>query len=83
MAEFSKQWCEINDSDMPWDFDIDEVASKLTPEYGLPYICEGFGFTYIAKDEKNNVVLGFPDYITNTIKYTIKWKTYKEVINEL
>jgi len=30
MADFSKQWCEINDSDMPWDFDIDELAKKIT-----------------------------------------------------
>lgn len=77
MADFSKQWCEINDPDMPWDFDIKEVANKLDPEYGLPYICEGFGFTYVAKDEKGSVVLGFPDYTTDTIE----WKTYNEVIN--
>ena len=77
MADFSKQWCEINDPDIPWDFDIDEVASELTPEYGLPYICEGFGFTYIAKDIKGDVVLGFPNYTTDTIE----WKTYKEVID--
>ena len=29
MADFSKQWCEINDPDMPWDFDILEEAEKL------------------------------------------------------
>jgi hypothetical protein len=77
MADFSKQWCEINDSDMPWDFDIEEIADRLDPEYGLHYICEGFGFTMIAKDEKGNVILGFPDYVTNAID----WKTYNEVIN--
>jgi hypothetical protein len=77
MAEFSKQWCELNDSDMPWDFDIEEVANKLTPEYCLPYICEGFGFTVVAKDKNGNIELGFPNYTT----YTIEWKTYKKVID--
>ncbi len=77
MAEFSKQWCEINDPEMPWDFDILEIAEQLEPEYGLSYICEGFGFTFIAKDEKGNIVLGFPDYITDMME----WKTYNEVIN--
>jgi hypothetical protein len=77
MADFSKQWCEKNDPDMPWDFDIDEIASRLTPEYGLPYICEGFGFTYIAKDKDGDLLLGFPDWYTGGVRY----KTYKEVIN--
>jgi len=76
MADFSKQWCEINDDEMPWDFDILEIAEQLEPEYALPYICEGFGFTFIAKDEKGDIVLGFSDYITDTIE----WKTYNEVI---
>jgi hypothetical protein len=77
MADFSKQWCDFNDPEISWDFDIEEIANGLEPEYGLPYICEGFGFTYIAKDEKGDVVLGFPNYTTDTIE----WKTYKEVIN--
>ena len=77
MAEFSKQWCEINDPNMPWDFDIEEIANDLDPEHGFMCICEGFGFTFVAKDEKGNVVLGFPDYTTDIIE----WKTYKEVIN--
>lgn len=76
MADFSKQWCEINDPEMPWDFDILEVAKELEPEYGLPYICEGFGFTFIAKNEKGDIVLGFPDYITDMME----WKTYNEII---
>ena len=29
MADFSKQWCEINDSKISWDFDIDEIASEF------------------------------------------------------
>lgn len=77
MADFSKQWCELNDPDMPWDFDILKVAEGIPPEYGMSYICEGFGFTLIAKDEKGDIVLGFPDYIEEKMN----WKTYNEVIN--
>ena len=78
MAEFSKQWCELNDSRMPWDFDILEEAKDLKPEHGFMCICEGFGFTYIAKNENGDIVLGFPDYNTDIIE----WKTYNEVVNE-
>jgi hypothetical protein len=77
MADFSKQWCEINDPEMSWDFDIEEIANGLEPEYGLPYICEGFGFTYIAKDKEGNILLGFSDYDIDRTE----WKTYKEVID--
>lgn len=49
MAEFSKQWCELNDPDMPWDFDIVEVANNLKQNFYKPYICEGFGFSAIGK----------------------------------
>ena len=77
MADFSKQWCEINNPEMPWDFDILQIAEELEPEYGLPYICEGFGFTWIVKDEKGDIMLAFPDYVTDTVEY----KTYKEVID--
>ena len=31
MADFSKQWCEINDPEMPYDFDILEEAAKCKP----------------------------------------------------
>jgi len=77
MASFSKQWCEINDPEMPWDFDILEIAGGLEPNYRLHYICEGFGFNFIGKDEDNNIMLGFPNYID----MKITWKTYNEVIN--
>ena len=77
MADFSKQWCEINDPEISWDFDIEEIANGLEPEYGLPYICEGFGFAGIAKDKEGNILLGFSDYNIDRTE----WKTYKEVID--
>jgi hypothetical protein len=48
MADFSKQWCEINDPEMLWDFDILEEAHKLKPDYYVSIICEGFGFDAIG-----------------------------------
>ncbi len=76
MADFSKQWCEINDPEMPWDFDILEVAESITPQYGKSYICEGFGFIAIAKDDEDNILLAFSEGAEK-----INWKTYNEVIN--
>ena len=77
MADFSKQWCEINDPDMPWDFDIDELAKKLRPGSYMHAICEGIGFHVIARNEEGELLLGFPDYDTEEILFS----TYKEVID--
>jgi len=78
MAEFSKQYCEINDPEFPWDFDIEKEAEALEPEYGIHMICEGFGFTMIAKDETGNILLGFPD---EELAY-VKWIPYLQFIQE-
>ena len=48
MADFSKQWCDENDPEMPHDFDIMEEFSKLKPGYAISYICEGYGFVSIG-----------------------------------
>jgi hypothetical protein len=62
MADFSKQWCEINDPEMPWDFDILEEANKLKPDYYISIICEGFGFFGIGKKSDGTIQLYFgPD----------------------
>lgn len=76
MADFSKQWCEINDSEMPYDFDIIEEASKLKPNYSINHICEGFGFIAIGKTEDDEIVLAIPNYDDNTMT----WKAYDEIV---
>ena len=48
MADFSKQWAEIYDSEFPWDFDIEEEAETIPKGYYKPMICEGFGFVAIG-----------------------------------
>lgn len=49
MAEFSKQWCEANDPELPWDFDIEEEFHKLEPGEFVSVICEGYGFLGLQK----------------------------------
>ncbi len=50
MADFSKQYVERYDSDMKWDFDIDEVFDEMPVSSFKPIICEGFGFFGLHKD---------------------------------
>jgi len=59
MANFSKQWCDINDPEMPYDFDIEEVAGSLQAGYAVPEICEGFGFSFVGKGHEGKTILGF------------------------
>ena len=48
MAEFSKQYCEIYEPDMDWDFDIEEIVESIPKGHYKPIICEGFGFLGIG-----------------------------------
>lgn len=73
MAEFSKQWCDMHDpGGLRPDFDIDEVLDSLQPGYYKPYICEGFGFIAIGKDEKGEGILAF----TEEIGDVALWENY-------
>jgi hypothetical protein len=76
MADFSKQWCEINDPEMRYDFDILEEANKLEPNSYVSMICEGFGFVAIAKDETGEVLLALKDWDTDTTS----WMPYNEIV---
>lgn len=61
MADFSKQWCEIYDPEMPWDFDIEVEADSIPWEHFRPMICEGFGFIGIGITSEGKIELIFPD----------------------
>jgi hypothetical protein len=76
MADFSKQYCEIYDPEMSFDFDILEEAKHIQPGYYISMICEGFGFIAISKDENNEILLAVP---TKDGEY-VHWKEYNEVI---
>ncbi len=66
MADFSKQWAELYDSEFPWDFDIEAEAETIPKGYYKQMICEGFGFiaievgldgkTYLIFDGGNNQI---------------------------
>ena len=57
MAEFSKQYCQLNDMGFDGDFDVYEEWSKLKPGFSVAYICEGLGFNAIARPEHSDTVL--------------------------
>ncbi len=78
MTQYSKQWCEIWDTERKWDFDIDVIAKDLYRERYFPIACEGLKLKCIHKDSHGNIWLGF---IENNGYYT-GWKRYTQVINE-
>jgi len=61
MAEFSKQYCEIYEPDLNWDFDIDEVVMEIPKGHFKSIICEGFGFVGIGHRMDNTICLLFDD----------------------
>jgi hypothetical protein len=78
MAEFSKQYVQnFEMSDEGYDFDIEEIAKELEPSQVTKMICEGFGFTWIMKDDKGEIFLIFPNYETGEFTY----RTIEETIN--
>ena len=77
MSDFSKQWCDLNDPEMPHDWDIEQIASTIDPGNYKAYICEGFGFTAIGKDLSGEIVLYFP----SSNLEDGDWKDYTNFIN--
>ncbi len=59
MADFSKQWAEIYDTEFPWDFDIEVEAEAIPKGYYKPMICEGFGFIAIEVGLDGEIYLIF------------------------
>lgn len=79
MAEFSKQYIQNFESELgKWDFDIEEIANGLEPEFYTPIICEGLGFVAIGKDIKGGVILAYRNETTDLIY----WKSLEETIKE-
>ena len=65
MADFSKQWCESYDPDMPWDFDIIEEANHKALESPVDF--ESI-IKQAKKDKRKNILLlisrdGKPSYL--------------------
>jgi hypothetical protein len=77
MAEFSKQYCQLNDMGFDGDFDVYEEWAKLKPGFTVAYICEGFGFLAIGKRESGDSVLVFMD---NYDEHGGKWIDFDEMV---
>lgn len=86
MAEFSKQYCELNNMGFDGDFDIMEELEELEDGHYMSLICEGFGFCLIAKDAYGKCMLGFEnkDAEIDWIHYDEYLENYqiKDRINE-
>lgn len=82
MAEFSKQWAEINDPEFPWDFDIEKEAETIPPGHYKPMICEGFGFTAISKEQDGTTMLYFPDWEFTGTEEIARWIEYERFIEQ-
>jgi hypothetical protein len=76
MADFSKQWCEINDPEMPYDFDIKEIFKRLGLNSYENWICEGFGFVGVG-NVNGDCMLLMP---TDDEPEMGQWLSYDEVI---
>jgi len=75
MADYSKQWCDINDPEMSFDFDIFEEFEKLPKNNYISMICEGFGFIAIMRNHEDRCLLAFDD------DGEIIWEDYDQFIN--
>jgi hypothetical protein len=78
MAEFSKQYCELHDMGFDGDFDVYEEWAKLTPGFSIAYICEGFGFSVIARPEHSDTVLVYIRNWDDDSKS--KWVDFDEMV---
>lgn len=76
MADFSKQYCEKYEPDMPGDFDIDVVFEEMPVGSYRPIICEGFGFTGLEKDHEGRRFCLFGDKWEKVPYLEITDKTY-------
>ena len=75
MADYSKQWCDINDPEMSFDFDIFKEFEKLPKNNYISMICEGFGFLAIMRNHEDRCLLAFDD------DGEIIWEDYDQFIN--
>jgi hypothetical protein len=79
MADFSKQWCDIYDPDMPWDFDIEEIAETIPKGHYKPMICEGFGFSGIGVRLNGDIEILVIDRNDEESYIQIEYKKFMEL----
>jgi hypothetical protein len=77
MAEFSKQYCEMNNMGFEGDFDILEEFDTLSIGYYKSMICEGFGLVGLAKEIDGTCLVGLRDDDGK-----VSWESYDTFINK-
>ena len=82
MADFSKEYCENYDFDMPHDFSIKEIFNELKPGYYQSCICEGYGFIAILKTENEKCEVAFPLSYEEEDEQRIKWVPFDQVTED-
>jgi hypothetical protein len=74
MADFSKEYVENFDPEMPHDFSVMEIFEGLEEGYATVAICEGYGFKVIAK-MNGQCMVGFSQQDTDEIA----WEEFEEI----
>jgi hypothetical protein len=82
MADFSKEYCENYNFDMPHDFSIKEIFNELKPGYYQSCICEGYGFIAILKTENEKCEVAFPLSYEEEDEQRIKWVPFDQVTED-
>ena len=76
MAEFSKQYCELYEPNLVWDFDIEEIAETIPKGHYKPIICEGFGFSGIGVRLDGNLTILVIDSSDEDCLVQVEYKKY-------
>ena len=63
MATYSKQWCDLYNSEIKPNFDIDIIAESMVAGTYRPIKCDGFGFHAIGKRTDGVVEFYFKNQI--------------------
>jgi hypothetical protein len=83
MAQYSKQWCELNNLDSAYQFDIEEIAKSLPNNSYQSIICDGFGFFAIGNSTEFGTLLYFKNSIGINSPADIdegEWVRFSEMI---
>lgn len=89
MSEYSKQYCDRYDPEIPSDFDLDELYAQIKNGESIPVICEGYGFTHIHKTDEGIKQVVFTNWNEEGDDYKfidfdeIDVNTYKNIFHEV
>lgn len=82
MADFSKEYCERYDFEMPHDFSVMEIFNELEPGFYQSCICEGYGFIAILKTRDGVCEVAFPLDWGEGDEQHVRWIPFDEVTKD-